>query len=203
MVAFVGTSMAQTSGRPSPIKFGFKGGINSQSMTLTPTKGALSDYTLAPNEKIGYHLGIYARINFFIIDIQPELLYTVNSFKLKSTSLRNNGESVYSTVRVKNIELPVLASFKFLFLRLNAGPVFNLMNQTKVAETTDKIEASTLKPSVGYALGVGFSLRDIDFDLRYRGEFAKTKHSFKVADSPSADYRGKFNGWNVSIGYLF
>lgn len=105
-----------------PIVFGVRAGLQTQG--LNPSTGA--DLGIANADKdFGYQLGFLARFNLPILYIQPELMYTSHRFTM------NLEGDASAKVSMKNLELPVMVGMKIAFLRVMAGPVFNLMNDTK------------------------------------------------------------------------
>ena len=149
-----------------PIVFGVRAGLQTQG--LNPSTGA--DLGIANADKdFGYQLGFLARFNLPILYIQPELMYTSHRFTM------NLEGDASAKVSMKNLELPVMVGMKIAFLRVMAGPVFNLMNDTKnkLKKTSMAVTADITRPLVSYQLGAGIELGHIGFDVRYGGQFKR------------------------------
>lgn len=134
-----------------PIVFGVRAGLQTQG--LNPSTGA--DLGIANADKdFGYQLGFLARFNLPILYIQPELMYTSHRFTM------NLEGDASAKVSMKNLELPVMVGMKIAFLRVMAGPVFNLMNDTKnkLKKTSMAVTADITRPLVSYQLGAGIEL---------------------------------------------
>lgn len=187
------------------LNMGVKFGVNSQSMTFKDI-GTTNSYNMSANEKMGYHMGIVTRVNLGLFSIQPELNYMMSNFNLTATRKQIGGSApdYNAKCRINTIELPVLLNLRFLFIRIAAGPVFNLVNEGKVVKSDIATDFTVKKPSVGLALGCGLSYSHLDFDLRYRREFGKTEYNIMMnSESGIGSYEGKYNGWMLSVGYIF
>lgn len=117
-----------------------------------------ADLGIANADKdFGYQLGFLARFNLPILYIQPELMYTSHRFTM------NLEGDASAKVSMKNLELPVMVGMKIAFLRVMAGPVFNLMNDTKnkLKKTSMAVTADITRPLVSYQLGAGIELGHI------------------------------------------
>lgn len=125
-----------------------------------------------PDKDFGYQLGFLARFNLPILYIQPELMYTSHRFTM------NLEGDASAKVSMKNLELPVMVGMKIAFLRVMAGPVFNLMNDTKnkLKKTSMAVTADITRPLVSYQLGAGIELGHIGFDVRYGGAVQAGRH---------------------------
>lgn len=188
------------------IEFGLKAGITTQNVDFI--RGDAGIQSIMASSRAGFQIGAMSRINLGLLHIQPELLYSYSGYKLMASG--NNMEAgpalptSKSKVRMNSVDLPILVGIKFLFLRINAGPVFNLMNSTSVVNS-DKInhDVEIVKPTIGFAAGIGANLGKINIDLRYNGNFKKPIQSIKIGDLKSFDYKSKFNSWALSVGYMF
>lgn len=184
---------------PDLIKFGVKAGIISQNTSYT--NQALEDYDLVSDSKVGYQFGLFSQIKLLMFNVQPELLYTMNRYNLKAVN--NEGRST-SMVTVNSFDVPLLFGFNVFMFKFNFGPVFNLATTTKIKESDFIVkEITTTKPSTSFAVGLGVDLYKLNFDLRYYGEFSKTKNDIRVNDYDAERYKMKINSWAFAIGYLF
>ena len=185
------------------IKVGIKAGINAQSANFSSPE--LTNYSLSTKSKIGGQFGAFARINLLMFHVQPELMYSMNRFMLKATpkSQLSSGPSE-STVKQNSLDVPVLFGFKFLIFRVNAGPVFNIMNEGSTKMHDDiKHSVHYTKSSVSYAVGLGLDLDKVSLDVRYNGQFKESTQSIKIGDSDVADFKTPYGNWAFTVGYSF
>lgn len=181
------------------LEYGVKAGVNSSNFDLT--KNNLEETYLSFNKaRTGYHAGAWMRVNLGAIFVQPEVIYNWNAYDagIWGTTFDNGNNS---KIKVQTVDVPALLGFKLLVLRLNAGPVFTVMNKTKTKGGV-VTSADVLKPTVSYTAGFGLDIAKVALDVRYNGMFAKTKQSLQIGDR---SFASKINsrGWSVSLGYAF
>ncbi|MHB9147346.1 MAG: outer membrane beta-barrel protein [Candidatus Amoebophilus sp.] len=120
-----------------------------------------------PHIGLGYQAGIVGRVDFPVVYIQPELLFTYS--KVKYQNQCPNEEHV---LRYKKIELPVLFGIKIMeIVRLQVGPVFSLLLSAK-SDTAD-IYAECKSITAGYQVGIGVDFQRFIIDLKYEGSLNK------------------------------
>ncbi len=194
MMLFAGTAMAA-----GPLEMGVKAGLNSANFDFN--KSQLGDsYRAFSKAHTGYHAGVWMRVGLAGIMVQPEFLYNWNRYDMKLWEV-GDGAETSSKIRVQTFEVPVMAGWRLLFLRLNAGPVFNIMNKT--SHSGGRVErAEVTKPSVSYAAGLGLDIMKVSFDLRYNGNFERAKQAVTVAGQ---EYKlgTNFRGWTFGLGWRF
>ena len=134
-----------------------------------------------------------------ILYIQPELMYTSHRFTM------NLEGDASAKVSMKNLELPVMVGMKIAFLRVMAGPVFNLMNDTKnkLKKTSMAVTADITRPLVSYQLGAGIELGHIGFDVRYGGQFKRADMTVVKGENPASSGKLGMNQWQFTLSYLF
>ena len=191
----------------SPIKMGLKAGITAQTAKLNHSQ--LKDYSLSTNSRVGGQIGAFARLNLLLFHIQPELIYSMNRYELTATPSSIIARESSSVVKQNSLDVPVLFGMKFLIFRVNAGPVFNIMNEGSVRIEDDiKHSVDYLKSSVSYALGVGIDLDKVSIDLRYNGQFKKSTQSIAIGElsgisGNSGDFKSSYGNWAFTLGYAF
>lgn len=148
---------------------------------------ASSSATLKANTgfTVGVHMGL--RIAG-ILAIQPEVLYSYNKIAL------NDEKRGFSTeIKCNTVQIPVLVSLRLGLVRLNIGPVFNVVdNPTYLDRNSEKVLFGPLRPTLSYAAGVsvcllqrllidarvssGFKAMEncISYDAKSEGEYIKT-----------------------------
>lgn len=182
-----------------PVDFGIKAGVNTGNFDLD--KSSLGNSYKAINDsRTGYHAGVFMRVNFLSFHIQPEFLYNWNSYNMEVWTT-GTGDENKTKVKVQTLEVPVLAGLDILFLRLNAGPVFNVMNKTSTSKGVVS-DVDIMKPSVGFAAGLGIDLMSFSVDVRYNGQFKKSKGTVTISQD-TYDIKSNFQGWQFSLGYKF
>lgn len=180
------------------IRFGVKGGLISDNIDIV--KGGKSGSTvLSSDSKLGWQVGLMSRVNLPMFHIQPEVLFNKHAYTLKSTA--NNSRA---DVKVNTVDIPVLMGLRLLMLRMEAGPVFNVMTETKVKHNRNASHHVDVdRSSISFALNLGVDIYKVNFDIRYNGNFKRVKQDIAVGDGASYMYRTKFNNWTFSLGYMF
>ena len=198
-VAGVGDASAQK------FELGVRAGVGSQNMDFEYTgfqdAKARLGWNLAAVSRIriiGFGDGLLGAGLFF----QPEVVYSQSSIKGKLLGVNpaiegaGSGGSTSTKIRMQTVDVPLMLSFKVSIARVQAGPVFNLMNNFK--SVSGNLELLPLRPAAGYALGASVDLLGLTFDARYHGEFKKM--SF---EGDWADIKSRFSSWSVGVGIMF
>ena len=188
LVAVAASAAAQ---RPrTRVEWGVIGGIN------IPDYSTNMDATDVKN-KLGWQAGIVTAVNFGAFAVEPQILYVRQGLRI-----RPEGEKEIN-LKSNSIDVPVLASFRLLHpVRIYAGPVYTVMNDSKQKSGGDLLDFGRVRPSVSYTVGAGVVLiRHLLIDLRYNGQF-RSKHDVLLPDGRQLD---KLRTYNValSFGYLF
>lgn len=179
----------------SPIKFGLKAGLQTQSMNLSHSTTLSS---LSADGNLGFQLGAMSRISLGPIYIQPELVYNYSPYTLTSDA---------GTCKLvdNNLEVPVLLGWKILFLRVMAGPTFNLMDQTKVrsGNMPQGFDADLDKYALGYQVGLGIELlKRLNIDVRYDGQFSRATQNI-VVNNIMEEFKTSVNTFQLNVGWFF
>lgn len=139
----------------SQFEYGLKGGLNFDSSgdIVVVADQLQKEGTL--DGKTGYHLGVYAEVDFLIFYLRPELQYTKVSSQFENQSINTS-----------RIELPVSFGLKLLGpVSLFLGPTaFFSLSQYSNELTLDKIQNKT---SLGLHIGARLKLGPVGVDLRY------------------------------------
>ena len=184
-----------------PISFGVKAGIISDNIDILKS-GKDELKSIFSDPKTGWQLGLTSRINLAMFHIQPEILFNMNRYDLR-TEMETGGVAT-ADVKINTVDVPVLFGLRLLMLRLQAGPTFNLLTDTKVKNSAGAIHyVKADRPSVSYTLGLGLDLFGVNLDARYNGTFERMKQDIQVGDGNTTSYKTKFNSWMFSIGYMF
>ena len=142
---------------------GIKAGVNySQNGDLkTAVSSAANDLISGSDQKMGYHLGLYAKMKLPIFYLRPELIFT----HTKSAYDFSGSSGVYSQSK---IDLPILLGYEILGpLHVFAGPSiqFVLGNDFDIKQValTD-LEKNT---TIGFQFGAGLNLGRLGLDVRF------------------------------------
>lgn len=180
--------------------FGIKGGLNYGATGDLTTFSILGDGKIDSENKAGYHLGVFGKIEFAGIFLQPELLYT----KLNSRFENNDLDARYD---ISKIDVPILLGVNIIGpLNIKAGPSLQYILDDEFEANSDSFDLEDPENSitVGYQLGVGLELGQLGIDLRYEGAFQENEvvSSTQVQDAGfKIDTRPK--QWIVSLSYRF
>lgn len=180
------------------VDLGVKAGVTTQNVKFNKT--AAGNYGFTTSDKTGFHLGFQSRVNLMMFHIQPEIIYTHTAYSMNVQ--QNGGGSSDSKVKINNIDVPVLFGVKMLMLRVQFGPSFNLMTDSKVSGGKYLNDVTVTRPSVSYMVGAGLDLSRFTLDVRYNGGFTRTKQNFRF-DNLGHDFKSRNNRWMFSLGYMF
>lgn len=183
-----------------PVEFGIKAGINTGNFNLS--KKNFSESILLINDaRTGFNAGAFMRLNFLGLHVQPEFIYNWNRYNMEVIHKGENSSESTTKVRHQTLEVPVLVGLDILFLRVGAGPVFNIMNRTSTMSGA-QADVDLLKPSVSYTIGAGLDIMKISLDIRYNGQFKKSTQNITIGGDHQS-MKGNFSGWTFSLGYTF
>ncbi len=188
------------------VRFGLKAGYTAENdnvKTSNITVNTGQKYNLAADPNFGFHLGMMARVDLKVMHIHTELTYNLSKYSLAIVPA--GGQLSTDKIRVSTLTMPILAGKKFAFIRLEAGPVFNLMTSTSNSNSSSQnVTAVVTKPAVGYMIGVGADIiKKITFDIRYSGQFKKPTQNLQIGDAIGQDVKMGMDQWLFSVGYLF
>lgn len=118
------------------------------------------------NSKVGYHIGVFGKLDFPKVYLRPELVYT----KTKS-------DYDGADFDMSKLDLPVLLGYKIIGpLSVFAGPSFQYILDTDL-EGTD-LEDVENDFTVGLNVGAAVQLGNIGLDMRYERGFSNNEASF-------------------------
>jgi hypothetical protein len=130
------------------------------------------------NSKMGYHLGLFARLGGNALYLQPEVLYTNTGGEFKETqgTTEVNYEATFN-----RLDVPVLVGLKLGgLLRIQAGPVASFMLNSEVTQDVGSAALPDYKKStLAYQAGIGVDVGNMILDLKYEGPLGKV--SEKIA----------------------
>src|SRR5690554_335168 len=98
------------------------------------------------NSKLGYHVGLFARLGGNFIYLQPEVLYS-NTGGEFTESVQGMGEVKYEAT-FNRLDVPVLVGLKFAdFFRVQVGPVASFMLNSDVTQDVGNASLPDYKKS--------------------------------------------------------
>ena len=190
LILFVATSLSAQSG------FGVKAGL-----TYNADKGLIetmdNTYQKKGDGSVGYHIGVFKRVNLTGFYVQPELMYVNYKNKFENELSRD------LEVNYKRIDVPVSIGTSILQLGyIQAGPVLSYYFEDKV----DLNEVSQLKQNdiaLALQIGGGVEFNNLSVNLRYdfplgdrQTDWAQSNGlNFKTESSPKL--------LHVGVGYKF
>lgn len=145
----------------SPSGFGITAGLNYGSTgDLTQNGQTIIDN---PDEKLGFHAGVFYKIDVAFLYLRPELKYT-------QLSNEYNGDQF----DIEKLDLPILVGTKLVGpLHIFAGPSLQYIMNTELedVEFNDVQEEFTVGAQVGVAAHFG----NIGIDVRYERGFTSNE----------------------------
>jgi hypothetical protein len=184
-----------------PFTAGLKAGINLSQLRgndLSLSSGTAFRFADNSNRATGLVGGVFARFGQTVY-LQPEVLLSQKGGRFQL----NNAQDLVD-VRFTNLDVPVLIGLKVGdVLRINLGPVASvplrdngsLRDSFEIYATQENAFRRT---TFGYQAGVGFDFDRLNLDLRYEGNF---NDAFRVNFANSAQFAGKTNLWQATLGY--
>lgn len=182
--------------------FGIKGGVNATTVhTQDDTPVA---FETDAEYKVGYHVGIFAEVfvnDFKKIAVQPELLYSLDGYKIKDyQSGNNNGELVYD---LHTVNLPILLKYYFTpNFNIHLGPQATYqvcqsykIDDNEISNTAFKRRINSTNISVVAGLEVLLS-EYIAFGVRYNHG---GKTLYKTRDAVDVTHRS----FQLGVGIKF
>ncbi|WP_158861555.1 porin family protein [Lunatibacter salilacus] len=128
------------------------------------------------DSKLGYHVGLFARLGGNSIYFQPEVLYTNTGGDFESSQ---GNTTVKYSASFSRVDVPVMFGFKIAeVFRIQAGPVMSFLldsdlNSNGPALTPPDYNSATL----GYQAGIGVDVGNMILDFKYEGPLGKQADS--------------------------
>ncbi len=119
-----------------------------------------------PKEELGFHLGVYYKLDFGIIYVRPELKYT---------QLSNEYNGVQFDI--EKLDLPILIGAEIIGpLHIFAGPSLQYVMDTDIQD----IDATDVENdfTIGAQFGIGINLGNLGIDVRYERGLTDNELSF-------------------------
>jgi hypothetical protein len=183
-------------------RVGFRAGAGLSEVRFDPV--SLSGLTIATNpaDAIDFHAAIVLNMQIpGFLFIQPELQFNTISSKFNVT--QSTPGSLKLSYSRTSLQIPLLVGFNIGFLKLNAGPVFNLTSNEETSINHLGVKIKSKKIPVGYQIGAGIKLGNMILEARYAALTEKSEYTFSRKGvtktvTPKKDYQLLF-----SVGFLF
>lgn len=156
--------------------FGIKGGLN-----YNYNENFFKDAQLIleePFSNLGYHAGIFGKINLPFIYLRPELIYS-----------NLNTVTQSQTFTTQRIDIPLLVGVDLLgsLISVFAGPSLHYRLSDDLKEF--KVDGLITDFTTGYQLGVGVNLGPLGLDLRFERELTAQIWDVNQAMNQNTEFR--------------
>lgn len=160
--------------------FGVKAGLNygdNGEIEFSDLTGAGENVIKESGDnKVGYHLGVYYRLELGPIFLKPELLYT----ETKSSYNFQNREADF---KVSKLDLPILVGLEvFGPINVFAGPSLQYI----LGNDFDGLSIEDMENefTMGAQFGIGLQLRGLGIDVRYERGLTSNEADFAQENLP-------------------
>lgn len=155
-LSVVFTAQAQLDfGLKAGVNYDFSGDVNDLGSSIESTA---DDVKHGADSKMGYHMGVWGKIEFLNIFIKPELVYTQIEKEYDVLSLEK--------MTVKKIDIPVVLGTKILGpLYVFGGPSFQYIMENNFSVTTSEVNEKDF--TVGLNLGAGVEFGNLGLEVRW------------------------------------
>ncbi len=128
------------------------------------------------DSKLGYHVGLFARLGGNAIYLQPEVLYANTGGEFTQTQ---GNDEVNFKASFNRLDVPVLVGLKLAdFFRIQAGPVASFILNSEVSQDVGNANLPDYNSStLGYQAGIGLDVGNMILDLKYEGALGKVSES--------------------------
>jgi hypothetical protein len=215
ILLFVSILAFSTNISAQDFSWGPKLSLSSPSLKLKDVKelGTVDEFVDLLEErdaKLGYQIGVFARVSLLGIYVQPEVLFSNSSTELKFTDVIDENTELVDVINVSmnKIDIPVMFGKRFLrVFRVNAGPVFTLLlsdniKQEGLSDSFKEVKANYKNSTVGLQVGAGLDLSILTIDLRYELGLQSISDNITISGTEfSTDQR--LNQFLLSVGIKF
>jgi hypothetical protein len=209
LIIFIVFTFLQQSANAQVFSWGVRLGAVSTSIDATPQTilDANTDslkLSIA-NANFGIQGGFYTRIKLGPVYIQPELLFTSESYNYTKEDLSSSGVQEALTDQFNGLDIPIMVGVKMGPFRLQAGPIGSILisndNQLETLSETYKRKLSNL--SWGYQAGAGVDIGSVNLDLKYEGGLSNTFVNDYEVFGNTYEFDTRQNRWVLTIGLKF
>ena len=211
------------------LRFGIKAGaesstapkydvLTSMSYSEAIARNLWNSIATVKNSSWGFHGGIFTRINIQTFYVQPEVVFTSNSFDYTIGIMDWSSDSYYKhwikSQKFNRLSIPVLVGAKVGPLRFNAGPSATIQLSPKFLidyseymglGNTPNFDDLYKEVAWGFQAGLGIDiLKKLTFDIRYAGSLGKKfGDTVTIFSSNSIKLDHSQKSFLVSLGFMF
>lgn len=163
------------------IDFGLRAGVNFTDMKLKDVADSQTYSDIANGGmEYGYHFGGYLNLNFFLLELQPEILYTRVNGSLEGIDA--SGKAFSENLGIHTVDIPFNLIFGMGPVRLGAGPVISY----QFASASEIVQFNGFNSIVWNAqVLAGVELGKFQLDLRYQLGLTSAMESLKIGSANS------------------
>ncbi|HBS87073.1 MAG: hypothetical protein A2W91_02545 [Bacteroidetes bacterium GWF2_38_335] len=185
--------------------FGMRGGLNANKYILE------NDLTVSENARFGFAGGMFFRVQSKFFTFQPEVMFSQKNGQYSYADFADGVDTLFKN-NFNFVDIP----FQFgvtigKTVRLNTGPVFNLLLKEKVNYTIynssdpgEVIDDVSNTINVAWQFGVGIEIKAFVFDVHYEYSLNKVMHTFQVPGTPiRLNPEGRNSLWQFTVGFKF
>lgn len=181
------------------IKFGIRGGANLHNVSVSQDANEFID--LQYDSGLGFHFGLTSQLELGNFFVQPEFIFTTVTNDLTIEDLSEDGITEIGKQRFNNLDIPIIAGFKFGNFKVGAGPVGTISLSSK-SDLLDEYEMEQKTSSWGYQVGAGFEFDKFNVELRYEGNLSSIGSGIKIGNT-RYNFDQRSNQVILSTAYYF
>lgn len=173
--------------------FGPKFGISSSELDFSKANG-IDDSIIPGGSTMGFHAGVFARVNLGGLYIQPEVLFTQSGGEVMFEGFTADD---IREVEFNKLDIPVMVGMKFArFLRIQAGPTLSILLDAEADGLDESIKSGYNDATLGYQAGVGVDIWNLIVDFKYEGNLSTFGDEIFGYQTDQQN-----NQWIVSVGF--
>jgi len=189
------------------IEVGIKGGLSSLDLISDgiEVKNGLNNLKIDfKDASYGHHLGLYARVSFLGLYVEPSVLFNSNKVNYQLTEY-SEGQVITKLFNEKyhSLDLPVMVGIKAGLFRLYGGPVAHLhLSSTSDLTNFSSYNQKFKDASYGYQAGFGFDIWKLRLDVAYEGNLTAFGDHINI-DGQSYNFGQSASRVLGTVGYKF
>ncbi len=166
------------------IKAGYTSSLGLNNLNAV-SNGTYTLNSVAAELSNGFHAGVFARLNFKKLYVQPELLYAMGkkNYTISFNDITNHTLSYDKFVTISTANIPIMVGYKLIDLkklgnirilagpelRFNAGSSLDFQNLVAGGSsvTLSQLESDVKAAQLGFQVGAGVDFLMFTLDARY------------------------------------
>ncbi|MFT6148308.1 MAG: hypothetical protein ACJAUH_000989 [Saprospiraceae bacterium] len=209
LIMLIAITFLQQSVSAQVFSWGLRLGGVSTSIDATPqtlsTANIDSLLLTVANANFGIQGGLYTRIKLGPVYIQPELLFTSESYNYTKEDLNGSGVQEALTDKFNSLDIPIMVGVKAGPIRLQGGPIGSILisndNQLEMLSETYDRKLSNL--TWGYQAGLGLDIGSVNIDVKYEGGLKSAFVDDYEIFGNTYEFDARENRWVLTIGLKF